>query len=92
VGSFSAAIDQTPFLDKKGRLIFLKGGISPLVPFQATVTNLANGRSITVEINDVGDIAKYGRVIDLSFAAYDALGGQTKKGVRGLLQNVLVTY
>ena len=38
------------------------------------VTNLANGRSIEVRINDRGPVAS-DRIIDLSFAAARALGG-----------------
>jgi rare lipoprotein A len=40
---------------------------------EVTVTNLENGRSITVEINDRGPYVK-GRVIDLSKAAARSLG------------------
>lgn len=40
---------------------------------EVKVTNLANGRSITVEINDRGPYVK-GRVIDLSKAAARRLG------------------
>lgn len=40
---------------------------------EAKVTNLENGRSITVEINDRGPYAK-GRVLDLSKAAARKLG------------------
>ncbi|QDG79422.1 septal ring lytic transglycosylase RlpA family protein [Labrenzia sp. PHM005] len=39
----------------------------------ATVTNLANGRSVTVRINDRGPFAK-GRVIDVTQAAAVKLG------------------
>jgi rare lipoprotein A len=37
------------------------------------VTNLRNGRSVRVRINDRGPF-KWGRIIDLSFAAADELG------------------
>lgn len=38
-----------------------------------TVTNLANGRSVTVRINDLGPFVP-GRCVDLSRAAADAIG------------------
>src|SRR5512132_2644954 len=40
---------------------------------KATVTNLKNGKTIQVEINDRGPYAR-GRIIDLSKAAADRLG------------------
>ncbi|MBR1193255.1 septal ring lytic transglycosylase RlpA family protein [Bradyrhizobium sp. AUGA SZCCT0160] len=45
------------------------------VPFGSmkTITNLANGRSVTVRITDRGPFVK-GRCIDLSRAAADAIG------------------
>lgn len=39
----------------------------------ATVTNMANGRSVTVRINDRGPFVR-GRCIDLSHAAANAIG------------------
>lgn len=46
-----------------------------VLPFgtMVTVTNLANGRSVTVRINDRGPFAK-GRVIDVTQAAAQKLG------------------
>lgn len=38
------------------------------------VTNLRNGRSVTVEITDRGPLRRLGRLIDLSEAAATALG------------------
>lgn len=38
-----------------------------------TVTNLANGRSVTVRINDLGPFVR-GRCVDLSRAAANAIG------------------
>jgi peptidoglycan lytic transglycosylase len=48
---------------------------SPSLPIgtRARVTNVANGRSVVVRINDRGPNAKH-RVIDLSYAAARALG------------------
>ena len=45
------------------------------LPFDSlvTVTNLANGKSVTVRINDRGPFAK-GRVIDVTLAAAKQLG------------------
>lgn len=34
------------------------------------VTNIRNGKSIIVRVNDRGGFAKYGRIIDLSMAAF----------------------
>lgn len=47
---------------------------------KAQVTNLENGKTVTVEINDRGPYAK-GRIIDLSKKAADALGVGKKQGV-----------
>ncbi len=41
---------------------------------QVTVTNLRNGRSVTVRINDRGPAKWTGRTIDVSFGAAKALG------------------
>lgn len=49
------------------------------LPSYATVTNLENGRKITVRVNDRGPYA-HGRVIDLSAKAAELLG-YTKQGV-----------
>lgn len=38
------------------------------------VTNLRNGRKVTVRINDRGPVKKHGRIIDLSYAASRRLG------------------
>ena len=46
----------------------------------AQVTNLENGKTVTVEINDRGPYAK-GRVIDLSRKAADRLGVEKRQGV-----------
>jgi rare lipoprotein A len=43
------------------------------------VTNLENGRSVVVRINDRGPFVR-GRVIDLSYAAAKKIG-MTKKGL-----------
>lgn len=45
------------------------------LPFgtQVKVTNLANGKSVVVRVNDRGNFAK-GRIIDLSRAAFSAIG------------------
>ena len=47
---------------------------------RAQVTNLENGKTVTVEINDRGPYAK-GRVIDLSKKAADKLGVEKRGGV-----------
>ena len=39
-----------------------------------TVTNLSNGRSVTVRINDIGPNGIPGRCVDLSFAAARTIG------------------
>ncbi len=39
-----------------------------------TVTNLANGRAVTVRINDIGPNGIRGRCVDLSYGAARALG------------------
>ncbi len=46
----------------------------------AQVTNLENGKTVTVEINDRGPYAK-GRIIDLSKRAADRLGVEKRQGV-----------
>ena len=38
------------------------------------VTNIKNGKSIIVKANDRGDFAKYGITLDLSYAAFIAIG------------------
>jgi rare lipoprotein A len=45
------------------------------LPFgtQVKVTNLANGKSVVVRVNDRGNFAR-GRIIDLSRAAFSAIG------------------
>ncbi|MEA9442085.1 septal ring lytic transglycosylase RlpA family protein [Aeromonas caviae] len=45
------------------------------LPFgtQVKVTNLANGKSVMVRVNDRGNFAR-GRIIDLSRAAFSAIG------------------
>lgn len=43
------------------------------------VTNLANGRSVVVKVNDRGAF-KRGRIIDLSRAAFSAIGN-TRAGL-----------
>ena len=43
------------------------------IPSYARVTNLANGRSVVVRINDRGPFHS-GRIIDLSYAAAHKLG------------------
>ena len=43
------------------------------LPSYAKVTNLANGRSVTVRVNDRGPFL-HGRIIDLSYAAAQKLG------------------
>jgi len=47
----------------------------PTLPFGARVrvTNLANGKSVTVRVNDRGPFTK-GRIIDLSYAAAREIG------------------
>ena len=40
----------------------------------AMVTNLANGRSVRVRINDRGPSRRTGKIIDLSFGASRAIG------------------
>ncbi|MDB5513718.1 MAG: hypothetical protein JWQ17_476 [Tardiphaga sp.] len=47
----------------------------PTLPFgtKLQVTNVATGRSVTVRINDRGPYVA-GRVVDVSYAAADALG------------------
>ena len=39
-----------------------------------TVTNLANGRSVLVRINDRGPARRTGKIIDLSYGASRAIG------------------
>lgn len=69
--------------------MFKMTAASPILPIPsyARVTNLQNGRTITVRINDRGPFLK-GRVIDLSFLAACRLGyinaGSTKVRVESL--------
>lgn len=37
------------------------------------VTNLANGKSVVVKVNDTGGFKKYGRVLDLSKSAFSSI-------------------
>lgn len=48
---------------------------------RVTVTNLANGKSVTVRINDRGPFIR-GRCIDLSYAAFRAIGAGGTARVR----------
>lgn len=49
---------------------------------EVTITNLANGQSVTVRINDRGPFVK-GRIIDVSPSAADSLGFR-KQGVANI--------
>jgi len=64
------------------------------MPTMVRVTNLNNGRSIVVRVNDRGPFAK-SRIIDLSYAAARALGydneGTAPVRVEALSQNSLAT-
>ncbi|WP_028456728.1 septal ring lytic transglycosylase RlpA family protein [Chitinilyticum litopenaei] len=70
--------------------MFAMTAASPILPIPsyARVTNLANGRSVVVRINDRGPFHK-GRVIDLSFLAACRLGyagqGSSRVKVESLL-------
>lgn len=44
------------------------------------VTNIRNKKSIVVKVTDRGAFAKYGRTLDLSYAAFNAIGN-TKSGI-----------
>jgi rare lipoprotein A len=44
------------------------------------VTNPKTGKSVIVKVNDTGGFEKYGRTVDLSKAAFEAIGN-TKKGL-----------
>jgi len=44
------------------------------------VTNQANGKSVVVKVNDTGNFAKYGRVIDMSRGSFGKLAS-TDAGV-----------
>jgi len=58
------------------------------IPSYARVTNLANGKSVVVRINDRGPFL-HGRVIDLSYAAAHKLGyigaGQAQVEVESII-------
>jgi rare lipoprotein A len=70
--------------------MFQMTAASPILPIPsyARVTNLQNGRAVTVRINDRGPFLK-GRIIDLSFLAACRLGyvntGSTKVRVESLI-------
>jgi rare lipoprotein A len=53
----------------------------PTLPFgtRVRVTNLANGRAVTVRINDRGPFVS-GRVVDVSYSAAETLG-MTERGI-----------
>lgn len=42
------------------------------------VTNTDTGRSVVVTVNDTGGFEKYGRTIDLSKSAFEAIGNPAK--------------
>lgn len=44
------------------------------------VTNIANGKSVVVKVNDTGGFKKYGRTLDLSKGAFAKIAN-TKKGL-----------
>lgn len=48
------------------------------------VTNLENGKSVEVRCNDTGGFGKYGRIIDLSQAAFAKIAN-IKKGIISVL-------
>lgn len=48
------------------------------------ITNLENGNSVVVRVNDTGGFGKYGRVIDLSKAAFATIAN-LKKGIINVL-------
>ena len=48
------------------------------------VTNMGNGKSVTVKVNDTGGFGKYGRVIDLSKAAFATIAS-LKSGIINVL-------
>lgn len=61
------------------------------LPTMVEVTNLENGRSVIVRVNDRGPFADDRRIIDLSYAAAKALGiiekGTARVRVRAIEQN-----
>ena len=57
------------------------------IPSYARVTNLANGRTVVVRVNDRGPFHKE-RVIDLSYAAAHKLGYVTQGSARVLVEQL----
>jgi rare lipoprotein A len=58
------------------------------IPSYARVTNLANGRSVVVRVNDRGPFHD-GRIIDLSYAAAYKLGYVAAGSARVLVEQVI---
>jgi len=52
------------------------------------VTNQANGKSVVVKINDTGNFAKYGRVIDMSRGSFAKLASTDAGVIRVCLEVV----
>lgn len=57
------------------------------IPSYARVTNLANGRTVVVRVNDRGPFHKQ-RIIDLSYAAAHKLGYVTQGSARVLVEQL----
>lgn len=67
--------------------MLLRTAAHPTLPFQTLVrvTNLGNGRTTVVRINDRGPFLK-GRILDLSYAAARALGANRPGVIRVRLE------
>jgi rare lipoprotein A len=61
----------------------------PTLPFgtRVRITNVTNGRSVTVRINDRGPFVA-GRVVDVSYSAAESLG-MTERGIAKVKLDVL---
>lgn len=46
------------------------------------VTNISNGKSVVVKVNDTGGFRKYGRTLDLSYGAFSRIANPSQGTVK----------
>lgn len=69
----------------------LKPGTNkPVYPFgtELKVTNVSNGRSVIVRINDTGAFGKYNRKLDLSEGAFEEIASKDKGVIKTTIERL----